>query len=227
MISFMKRSDEVSRRLIRDGYNAELAAQLPELFIKDFFEKEQECLSEAIIFFVHRVQLGYIKPKEEYGLSFFAEINTLTEHDYDESVYSGFFYNFKYFLTENFFDRIRQLPLKSVLKDGGAYWLDEEDRMNYFKPIVGDISSYADLCGVNPYLGHFKDYFNNDYVFIRIGDLIEMLKEYGFTDDVIFSWNNSEYEPGYENAIKNGNISISYDFIMSLGKPKEPMQRKL
>ena len=66
MISFMKRSDEVSRRLIRDGYNADLAAQLPELFIKDFFEKEQECLSEAIISFVHRVQLGYIKPKEEY-----------------------------------------------------------------------------------------------------------------------------------------------------------------
>ena len=52
----MKRTEKATRLLIVNGYDEKLAAELPKLFIADFFEKEQDKLSEDIDIFIDRVQ---------------------------------------------------------------------------------------------------------------------------------------------------------------------------
>lgn len=205
----MTRTDKVTRLLIANGYDDKLATELPKLFIADFFEKEQEKLSEAIDVFIDCVQNGSIIPNEN-GFVNFAGIIKMEKEDFEDSC-NGLFYNFNSHLKEGFFYRIRRLPLKTILQNGGAF-SNEDGYLRYFKPIVGTSQEYADLCEVRPYTG------NIDGAYIRANDLCTLLKEKGFSEDMIsIIWGEYGFGSRYPRTIKNEGIYINYNSIMNLG----------
>ena len=77
----MKRTEKATRLLIVNGYDEKLAAELPKLFIADFFEKEQDKLSEDIDIFIDRVQRGCLLPNEK-GFINFAYITKMEKQDF-------------------------------------------------------------------------------------------------------------------------------------------------
>lgn len=191
----MKRTEKATRLLIVNGYDEKLAAELPKLFIADFFEKEQDKLSEDIDIFIDRVQRGCLPPNEK-GFINFAYITKMEKQDFEDSM-DGLFCKFSSFLEEEFFYKIKRLPLRNILKNGGAF--DDNNRcINYFKPIVGTPQEYADLCEI-------QHYYNGNItrIYIRVADLYLLLKEKGFSEDMV---SVSE------------KICIDYNSIMNLGK---------
>lgn len=204
----MTSTDKVARILIANGYDNELASELPKLFIADFFEKEKEKLSKSIDVFINCVQSGSIVPNKN-GFVNFAGIIKMEKQDFEDSC-DGLFYNFDSHLTEAFFNRIRRLPLKTILQEGGAF-SNEAGYLRYFKPIVGTPQEYVDLCEVRPYRGDMHS------VYIRVNDLCKLLKEKGFNEDMIsIIWGEYGFGSRYPRTIKEEGIYIAYNSIMNL-----------
>ncbi len=215
----MTRTDKATRLLIANGYDDKLATELPKLFIANFFEKEQEKLSEAIDVFIDCVQNGSIIPNEN-GFVNFAGIIKMEKQDFEDSC-DGLFYNFDSHLTEEFFYRIRRLPLRNILQNGGAF-SNEDGYLRYSKPIVGSSQEYADLCEVRPYNSNING------VYIRANDLCTLLKEKGFSEDMIsIIWGEYGFGPRYPRTIKNEGIYINYNSIMNLGNIDEQKQKTI
>ena len=215
----MTRTDKATRLLIANGYDDELATELPKLFIADFFEKEKEKLSEAVDIFIDCVQSERIMPNEN-GFVNFAGIIKMEKQDFEGS-FDGLFYHFNSQLEEEFFNRIKRLPLKNILQNGGAF-SNEDGHLDYSKPIVGTPQEYADLCKVSPYNS------NIDKIYIRANDLCSLLKEKGFSEDMI-SIIFGEYGlgPRYPRAVKNEGIYIDFNSVMNLGKIDEKKKIKI
>lgn len=215
----MTRTDKVTRLLIANGYDDELATNLPKLFIADFFEKEQEKLSEAVDIFIDCVQRGSVIPNEK-GFVNFAGITKMEKRDFENSC-NGLFYDFNSSLEEKFFHKINRLPLKNILQNGGAF-SNEGGYLNYSKPIVGTPQEYTDLYEVSPYNG------NINKIYIRANDLYSLLEEKGFSGDMI-STMCGEYGlgPRYPKAIKNEGVYINYNSIMDLGNIDKQEQKKM
>ncbi|MCI8394039.1 MAG: hypothetical protein HFH86_00980 [Bacilli bacterium] len=92
----------------------------------------------------------------------------------------------------------------------------------YSKPIVGTSQEYADLCEVRPYNSSI------DGVYIRANDLYTLLKEKGFSEDMIsIIWGEYGFGPRYLRTIKNEGIYINYNSIMNLGKIEEQKQKTI
>lgn len=198
----MTRTEKVTRLLTKNGYDDKFATELPKLFIADFFEKEQEKLSEAIDVFIDCVQNGSIMPNEN-GFVNFARIIKMEKQDFEDSC-DGLFYNFDSQLKEEFFNRIRRLLLKNILQNGGAL-SNEKGCLRYSKPIVETSKEYADLCEVRPYN-------NINGIYIRANDLCSLLKEKGFSEDMIsIIFGEYGFGPRYPRVIKNDGIYINYN----------------
>lgn len=214
----MTRTEKATRLLIANGYDDALATELPKLFIADFFEKEQEKLSEAIDVFIDGVQNGSIMPNEN-GFVNFAGIIKMEEQDFEDSC-NGLFYNFASHLEREFYLRIGRLPLK-ILQSGGAF-SNEDGYFGYFKPIVGTSEEYADLCEVRPYNSNING------VYIRANNLYTLFKEKGFSDDMIsIIWGEYGFGPRYPRTIKNEGIYINYNSVMKLGNIDEQKQKTI
>ena len=135
-------------------------------------------------------------PPNEKGFINFAYITKMGKQDFEDSM-DGLFCKFSSFLEEEFFYKIKRLPLRNILKNGGAF--DDNNRcINYFKPIVGTPQEYADLCEIQYYYNG-----NITRIYIRVADLYLLLKEKGFSEDMV---SVSE------------KICIDYNSIMNLGK---------
>lgn len=212
----MKNMEKAIRYLIKNGYDENLAKQLPKLFVSDYFDGELEKISESIDLFVDRVQRGSEVPNQNNNVRF-----AIIKGDINPKSKSCLFYNFKYNLTKEFFNKIRRRPLKNILEKNGAFSYDSK-YLRYFVSVVGEPQGYTDLCVVILLMGYVQT------VYIKLKDLYELLKDKGF-DEKTIKIILGEYGNGlvYPNTIPNEGIYINYDAIMNLGNFENVKTRKL
>lgn len=212
----MKNMEKAIRHLITNGYDEKLAKQLPKLFISDFFDSELEKISESIDLFVDRVQRGSEVPNQNNNVKF-----AIIKGDINPKSKSRLFYNFKYNLKKEFFNKIRRRPLKNILEKNGAFSCDSQ-YLRYFVPVVGEPQEYTDLCVVILLMGYVQT------VYIKLKDLYALLKEKGF-DEKTIKIILGEYGNGlvYPNTIPDEGIYINYDAIMNLGNFENIKTHKL
>lgn len=202
----MLKREKTIQQLIQNGYDDSLATQLPKLFIEDFFDKEQEKLSEALDIFIDRVQTADYLPYSNDANVTFGGIEKMRENDFDRKSVDGIFYNFRYRIREEFTHIVRRQPLQNVLLSGGAMKYHPEladitvRPVLFEKEIVGNPEEYSDLCLVHPYGGISK---GSSY--IRIRDLYALLQSKGFNEEAISI------------ILENEKICFKYDDVMELG----------
>ncbi len=205
----MLKRETAIRKLIIDGYDDELATQLPKLFIIDFFEKSQDEISEYLDTFIDRVQRGYTKPCKDDKI-FFGLIQKMGEKDMYINYTGGVFYNFRSQIKEEFTRVVRRQPLQDILLEGGAMKLHPEyasfsNNPVYFeKEIVEDPEEYRDLCLVSTANG---ETFSINY--IMFSDLLSLIKSKGLSEDSISVKLDGEV---------NGSIYLKYDDVINLGR---------
>lgn len=206
----MKNMEKASRLLVANGYDEELATQLPKLFISDYFNNQEEKISEALDLFIDHVQSGRITSDQNHNVRF-ASIIKMEESDMNPKAVDGLFYNFKSHLREEFFHKVKRLPLRRILENGGAF-SNDDGYLHYFVPVVEDPQEYSDLCEVILYVG------NVERVYIKMGDLYSLLKNKGFDEEMISSgWEEYGFGPSDSISIPNEGIYIKYDAVMNLG----------
>ena len=209
----MLKSKKAISLLIKGGYDDELVTQLPKLFISDFFDSEEEKLSEAIDVFIDRIQSDQITPDDNNNVKF-AGIIKMEESDMNPESVSGLFYEFDSHVTEEFMHVIKRRPLRNILLEAGAMDYHVKYRYPIFnKEIVGGPEQYQDLCEIRPYV-------ENSGCYIRINDLYNLLLSKGLDEDsisVIFE----EYDlgPRYPKTNLNEGVYFNYDAVMKIGNP--------
>lgn len=211
----MLKRDEAIQALIRDGYDDAIVTELPKLFIADYFEKEEEIISEALDIFIDSVQRGDIAP-DKYNNVNFANIKKMTVEDYKLGHCDGLFYNFKSHITEEFLTIVKRRPLRNILQNSGVLELNDGHQY-YHKEIVGLPHEYYDLCRIFPYIN-----YNSDSHYIKSGNLDELLLRKGFSEDSIsIVFGEIGLAPMFQKDKPNDGIYINYDAIMALGNSKE------
>lgn len=207
------------RQLILNGYDDSLATQLPKLFIADFFDKEQEKLSEALDVFIDYVQRGYIQPDTD-GNVIFGGIQKMGEEDIDRKAVSGIFYNFRSHMIEEFNHIVKRQPLQNILLEGGAMKFHPEladasyDPVYFEKEIVDSPEEYSDLCVVSPM--HGVSYYSS---YIKVQDLYSLLLSKGFNGEtiaIIFG----EYGMEPKEFTSNNGIYLRHEDVVNLGVGK-------
>lgn len=210
----MLKRDEVIKQLIQNGYDDSLATQLPKLFIEDFFDKEQEKLSEALDIFIDNVQIADCLPDKNNNVTF-GKIERMKEKDFDGKSVDGIYYNFRHYIKEEFTNIVRRQPLQNVLLSGGAmkYHPELEEQtirpVLFEKEIVGIPKKYSNLCVVYPYYGTTKD-----GSYIRLGDLFSLLESKGLPYEYILASDETIWFKHYDvMEIGTGNIkNIPYTY---------------
>lgn len=144
----MLKREKVVQELIANGYDENLVAELPKLFIEDYLEKEKEDLSEIIDIFIDKVQSGeainyYNKDENIY----FGSIEKIEESDSFPNVSNNVFSHFKEEINEYFMEVIKRRPLRNILLNAGVLKLDGEG-LKYYKDIISSSDSFSDLCEV-------------------------------------------------------------------------------
>ena len=216
----MKNMEKATHLLIMNGYDEEIAKQLPKLFISDYFEKGLERISESFDLFIDLVQGGSKTPNQNNKVKF-ALIKKMSEDDMDSKSVNGLFYNFRSNLKEEFFSKIKRRPLKNILENNGAF-SNDDGYLHYFVPIVEKPQEYQDLCAVILCIESVET------VYIKIKDLYELLKYKGF-DEKTITLILGEYGNGlrYPRTVPDEGIYINYDAIMNLGNFKNVTTHKL
>ena len=216
----MKNMDKATRLLIMNGYDEEIAKQLPKLFISDYFERGLERISESFDLFIDLVQSGSKTPNQNNKVKF-ALIKKMSENDMDPKSTDGLFYNFRSNVKEEFFSKIKRRPLKNILENNGAF-SNDDGYLRYFVPIVGEPQEYTDLCAIVLYIGYVET------IYVRIKDLYKLLKYKGF-DEKTISLILGDYGTGlrYPKTVPNEGIYINYDAIMNLGNFENITTHKL
>ena len=214
----MSRTEKAVWLLIREGYDDELATQLPKLFIEDCFDKDKENLSEAIDVFIDRVQSGQIIPDADNNVAFGGIIG-MDDEDMNPKSFSGLFYNFRSHIAEAFYNIVDRKPLKNILLDGGAMELFKwcgQTVSGFKKEIFGKPQNYEDLCEVRPY-GSCKE----EKSYIRKNDLYDLLLSKGLSPESIsIVMGKYGMGPRYPRFILNEGIYLNYDAVMKIGNPK-------
>lgn len=145
----MLKLEKAIQQLIANGYDDNLATQLPKLFIADFFEKEKERLSEALDIFIDQVQREKILPDEGHNVNFGEVIQVE-----DDNSFYGIFKEFSLKIHEGFFGIVRRQPLQNILISGHAMEYINNDTNNesvsFVKEIVGSKDNYQDLYLIRP-----------------------------------------------------------------------------
>lgn len=216
----MKNMEKATHLLIMNGYDEEIAKQLPKLFISDYFEKGLERISESFDLFIDLVQRGSKTPNQNNKVKF-ALIKKMSEDDMDPKSVNGLFYNFRSNLKEEFFNKIKRRPLKNILENNGAF-SNDDGYLHYFVPIVGEPQEYTDLCAVILCIGSVET------VYIKIKDLYELLKYKGIDEKTITPI-LGEYGNGlrYPRTVPDEGLYINYDTIMNLGNFENVTTHKL
>ena len=216
----MKNMEKATHLLIMNGYDEEIAKQLPKLFISDYFEKELERISESFDLFIDLVQRGSKTPNQNNKVKF-ALIKKMSGDDMYSKFADELFYNFQSNLKEEFFNKIKRRPLKNILENNGAF-SNDDGYLHYFVPIVGEPQEYQDLCAVILCIESVET------VYIKIKDLYELLKYKGF-DEKTITLILDEYGNGlrYPRTVPDEGIYINYDAIMNLGNFKNVTTHKL
>lgn len=216
----MKNMEKATHLLIMNGYDEEIAKQLPKLFISDYFEKGLERISESFDLFIDLVQRGSKTPNQNNKVKF-ALIKKMSGDDMYSKFADELFYNFQSNLKEEFFNKIKRRPLKNILENNGAF-SNDDGYLHYFVPIVGEPQEYQDLCAVILCIESVET------VYIKIKDLYELLKYKGF-DEKTITLILGEYGNGlrYPRTVPDEGIYINYDAIMNLGNFKNVTTHKL
>lgn len=204
----LKREAAISQ-LILKGYDDNLATQLPKLFIDDFFEREQEKLSEALDIFIDKVQRGYIMSDGNNSV-LFGRILKMEKRDMDKKP-NGIFYEFRSHINEEFTSIVKRQPLLKILLEGGAMKFHPEFESVYFdKEIVGNPEEYSDLCVVS--------LMSDISAYIKIGDLYSLLQNRGFNiDSIAIVFGEYGFGPRYPQTVPNAGIYLKYDDVINLG----------
>lgn len=214
----MKKRDQIIQQLIANGYNDDLATQLPKLFIDDYFEEAKELLSEALDIFIDKVQSRDIIPDKDNNV-FFGNFQKMNENiSYLNPAIDRVFYDFRWSILIGFLTIVKRRPLINILLNGGALGYHDGELL-YRKEVVGPSTEYSGLCEITPHLLESQSYST---IYIQLKDLLELLLSKGIREeDITFVYNeigiNAKGEPTLSSNINDTGIFINYDVIKKLG----------
>lgn len=214
----MKKRDQIIQQLIANGYNDDLATQLPKLFIDDYFEEAKELLSEALDIFIDKVQSRDIIPDKDNNV-FFGNFQKMNENiSYLNPAIDRVFYDFRWSILIGFLTIVKRRPLINILLNGGALGYHDGELL-YRKEVVGPSTEYSGLCEITP---HLLESQSHSTIYIQLKDLLELLLSKGIREgDITFVYNeigiNAKGEPTLSSNINDTGIFINYDVIKKLG----------
>lgn len=214
----MKKRDQIIQQLIANGYNDDLATQLPKLFIDDYFEEAKELLSEALDIFIDKVQSRDIIPDKDNNV-FFGNFQKMNENiSYLNPAIDRVFYDFRWSILIGFLTVVKRRPLINILLNGGALGYHDGELL-YRKEVVGPSTEYSGLCEITP---HLLESQSHSTIYIQLKDLLELLLSKGIREgDITFVYNeigiNAKGEPTLSSNINDTGIFINYDVIKKLG----------
>lgn len=168
--------------LILNGYNDLIVDQLPKLFIEDFFNKEQEKLSEDLDIFIDEIQKGSGLP-DENGNVIFGVIQRIEGNDMKQKSLESIFSQFQYHITNEFMRIVRRQPLQKILIDGGfmkpvSKVGDHRPSFAFNKGFIENSKEYCDLCIV-------KSYVSLNCLYIKTRDLYSLLQSKGISKESV------------------------------------------
>lgn len=208
----MLKREKVVQELIANGYDENLVAELPKLFIEDYLEKEKEDLSEIIDIFIDKVQSGEaINYYNEDENIYFGSVEKIEESDSFPNASNNVFSHFKEEINENFMEVIKRRPLRNILLNAGVLKLDGNE-LKYYKDIIPSSDTFSDLCEVCCICyDKVRHSYNFQIIYITLSNFLLLMESKGIKkEDIIngtcVSSNISEKE-----------VFINYDAIMAIG----------